>query len=127
MKFDFTGNFVKSPIEATEKAMPKYRTATWKTYDGEKCPQCTSCGMWMPFARYRRITGQNAREITNFCPWCGAKMMAIDQCENCPHAENGHWKDDGICFSCREDAWIYGKPIRVYEELKEKEQDRKHD
>jgi hypothetical protein len=54
-------------------------------------------------------------------------MIAIDQCENCPHAENGHWKDDGICFSCREDAWIYGKPIRVYEELKEKEQDRKHE
>ena len=99
----------------------------WKVFDDEKCPQCTSCGMWMPFARYRRITGRNAREVTNFCPWCGAKMIAIDQCSDCPNAENGCWKDSGICYSCREDAWIYGKPIRVYEELKAKEQDSKHD
>ena len=117
----------KSPFEATEKVKPQIKTAKWKVFDDEKCPQCTSCGMWMPFARYRRITGRNAREVTNFFPWCGAKMIAIDQCSDCPNAENGCWKDSGICYSCREDAWIYGKPIRVYEELKAKEQDSKHE
>lgn len=45
-------------------------------------------------------------------------MIAIDQCSDCPHAENGCSREDGICYACREDAWVYGMPIRVYEELK---------
>lgn len=112
--------FVKAnnPIEAVGKAKEKSITAKWKVYDGEKCPQCTHCGMGMPFARYTQKTGVNGREITDYCPNCGSKMIAIDQCEDCPHAENGYWQDDGICFACREDTWVYGQPIRVYEEEK---------
>ena len=99
--------------------IPKYlRTAKWKVYGDEYCPQCTQCGAWMPFARYHRCTGTNAREMTRFCPGCGSKMIAIDQCSDCPHAENGCSREDGVCYACREDAWVYGRPIRVYEEQK---------
>ena len=27
--------------------------AEWRVYEADT-PQCTHCGMWMPFARYRR-------------------------------------------------------------------------
>lgn len=27
--------------------------AEWRVYEADT-PQCTACGMWMPFARYRR-------------------------------------------------------------------------
>lgn len=83
--------------------------ARWKIYDGEKAPQCTHCGMWAPFARYRRRTGLNGRDITPYCPECGAKMEGIDECYTCPEAKDGKWQDNGICFACRSDTWVYGK------------------
>lgn len=82
--------------------------AEWKVYEYDT-PQCTSCGMWMPFARYRRGQGTNARRITDFCPSCGKKMTSMPMCESCVYG-NGKWKDDGICFACREQVWIPGKP-----------------
>lgn len=84
--------------------------AKWKIYKGEKAPQCTSCGMWAPFARYRRGQGTNAREITDYCPTCGKKMNAIDECETCKYAKEGNWQENGICYACRGKPWIYGKP-----------------
>ena len=45
----------------------------WRVYTAD-IPQCTSCGMWMPFARYRRGQGTDAREITDYCPHCGGSM-----------------------------------------------------
>ena len=44
--------------------------AEWRAYEADT-PQCTHCGMWMPFARYRRGQGTDARKITDFCPSCG--------------------------------------------------------
>ena len=84
--------------------------AEWRVYEADT-PQCTSCGMWMPFARYRRGQGINARKITDFCPSCGKKMTAMPMCGSCAYG-NGEWKDDGICFACREQVWIPGKPHR---------------
>lgn len=86
------------------------QVAEWKVWENDT-PQCTSCGMWMPFARYRRGNGTNARYITNFCPNCGKKMTAMPMCVSCIYG-NGKWKDDGICFACREQVWIPGKPHR---------------
>ena len=45
----------------------------------------------------------------NYCPNCGYKMTGIDECFNCKYSDNGEWNDNGICFACREDTWIYGK------------------
>ena len=84
--------------------------AEWRVYEADT-PQCTNCGMWMPFARYRRRHGTNARKITDFCPNCGKKMTAMPMCGSCAYG-NGEWKDDGICFACREQVWIPGKPHR---------------
>lgn len=84
--------------------------AELRVYDYDT-PQCTHCGMWMPFARYRRGQSTDARSITDFCPSCGAKMIAMPMCETCKYG-NGEWKDDGICFACREQVWIPGKPHR---------------
>ena len=81
--------------------------AEWKVWDYDT-PQCTHCGMWMPFARYRRGQGTDARWITDFCPNCGAKMTAMPMCCNCEYGK-GAWKDDGICYACREQVWIPGK------------------
>ena len=86
------------------------RHGKWRVYDYDT-PQCTHCGMWMPFARYRRGQSTNARSITDFCPSCGAKMIAMPMCETCKYG-NGEWKDDGICFACRGQVWIPGKPHR---------------
>lgn len=83
--------------------------ARWKVNDGDNCPSCTHCGMVAPFARYRRKNGLNARTITDYCPHCGAKMTAIDECADCPHSKNGEWQENGICFACRGDTWAYGK------------------
>lgn len=74
-------------------------------------PQCSHCGMWMPFERYRRKTGANARRITDFCPSCGEKMTAMPMCGDCTYG-HGEWKDDGICFACREQIWVPGKAHR---------------
>ena len=82
--------------------------AEWKVWEDDT-PQCTSCGMWMPFARYHRGRGTNARMITDFCPNCGKKMTAMPMCKSCTYG-GGKWKDDGICFACREQVWIPGKP-----------------
>lgn len=87
--------------------------ARWRVYGKEKAPQCTGCGMWMPFARYRRKNGLNAREITDYCPSCGAKIIGYDDCEDCPCSNNGKWQDNGICYACRGDAWVFGRPRRV--------------
>lgn len=83
--------------------------ARWKVFDGEHAPQCTHCGMYAPFARYSRKTGQNGRKISDYCPNCGAKMTGIDECLNCKYSNNGEWNDNGICFACRGYTWIYGK------------------
>ena len=83
--------------------------AKWKVYDGDIFPSCTACGMPAPFARYRQRNGINAREITDYCSSCGAKMTGIDECASCPNSLNGEWQDNGICFACRGDTWIYGK------------------
>ncbi len=84
--------------------------AEWRVYEYDT-PQCTSCGMWMPFARYRRGWGTNARYITNYCPHCGKKMTAMPMCGNCKYGQ-GKWKEDGICYACREQVWIPGAPHR---------------
>lgn len=83
---------------------------TWKIWEADT-PQCSRCFMWMPFARYRRKMGTNAREITNFCPWCGEKMTAMPLCGDCTYGQ-GAWKEDGICFACREQIWVPGKAHR---------------
>lgn len=84
--------------------------AEWRVYEDDT-PQCTNCGMFAPFARYRKWSGTNAREITNFCPSCGAKMTAMQICETCEYGK-GAWKDNGICYACRLQVWIPGKPHR---------------
>lgn len=84
--------------------------ARWITYEDDT-PQCSSCGMPTPFARYRRRHGTNAREITDYCPSCGKKMTAMPMCGECSYG-NGKWKDDGICYACREQVWIPGRPHR---------------
>ena len=84
--------------------------AEWRVYELDT-PKCTQCGMWMPFARYRRGQGTDAREITDYCPYCGKKMTAMPMCGSCAYG-NGEWKDDGICFACRGHVWIPGKPHR---------------
>ena len=84
--------------------------AEWIVYEADT-PQCTSCGMWMPFARYRRGQGTDARYITNYCPNCGSMMTAMPMCGDCKYG-NGEWKEDGICYACREQVWIPGEPHR---------------
>ena len=84
--------------------------AEWKVYEYDT-PQCTSCGMWMPFARYRRGQGTNARNITDYCPHCGSKMTAMPMCGDCKYGQ-GAWRDDGICYACRGQVWIPGAPHR---------------
>ena len=95
---------------AEQRWMEDLTMAEWRVYEADT-PQCTHCGMWMPFARYRRGQGTNARKITDFCPSCGKKMTAMPMCGSCAYG-NGEWKDDGICFACREQVWIPGKPHR---------------
>ena len=41
--------------------------AEWRVYEYDT-PQCTSCGMWMPFARYRRGQGTEAGKGTPGSP-----------------------------------------------------------
>lgn len=84
--------------------------AEWKIYEADT-PQCNKCGAWMPFARYRRGQGVNAREITDYCPYCGSKMTAMPLCGDCKYGQ-GEWKDNGICYACREQIWIPGAPHR---------------
>lgn len=84
--------------------------AEWRVYEADT-PQCTSCGMWMPFTRYRRGQGTNARAITNYCPSCGRRMTAMPMCGDCKYGQ-GAWKEDGICYACREQVWIPGAPHR---------------
>lgn len=81
--------------------------ARWHVFEGKNAPQCTRCGMWAPFARYRRSTGVNARWLTNYCPECGAEMHSCDRCIGCKEADkdNNYWKENGICYACRENAW----------------------
>lgn len=99
-----------SALIAAQEWIEVIGMAEWRVYDYDT-PQCTHCGMWMPFARYRRGQSTDARSITDFCPSCGAKMTAMPMCETCKYG-NGEWKDDGICFACREQVWIPGKPHR---------------
>lgn len=97
--------------EAIERVPTEGATmARWFIYEDDT-PQCSSCGMWMPFARYRRGQGTDARDITDYCPHCGKKMTAMPMCGECSHG-NGEWKDDGICYACREQVWIPGRPHR---------------
>ena len=80
--------------------------ARWKVYDGDLCPTCTHCGMGAPYARYKRGNGLNGRELTDYCPTCGAKITAMDECKDCSFSDNGEWQDNGICFACRGDTWL---------------------
>ena len=84
--------------------------AEWRVYEADT-PQCTHCGMWMPFARYRRGQGTDARYITDYCPHCGSRMTAMPMCGDCKYG-HGEWKEDGICYACREQVWIPGAPHR---------------
>lgn len=84
--------------------------AEWRVYEADT-PQCSGCGMWMPFARYWRGQGTYARKITDYCPCCGRKMTAMPMCGNCKYGQ-GAWKEDGICYACREQVWIPGAPHR---------------
>ena len=84
--------------------------AEWMVFEHDT-PHCSSCGMWMPFARYRRGQGTNARTITDYCPHCGRKMTAMPMCGNCKYGQ-GAWKENGICYACREQVWIPGAPHR---------------
>ena len=86
------------------------KMAEWMVHEADT-PQCSSCGMWMPFAKYRRGQGVNARSITDYCPYCGKKMTAMPLCGRCKYGK-GAWKDDGICYACREQTWIPGAPHR---------------
>lgn len=36
-------------------------------------------------------------------------MMGIDECQDCQYGNNGEWQDNGICFACRGNYWVYGK------------------
>lgn len=83
--------------------------AHWKVYEGDNFPSCTSCGMCAPYARYRRQTGANARDITDYCPSCGEKITGIDECMECPYSKDRQWQENGICFACRGDTWVSGK------------------
>lgn len=69
----------------------------WRVYTAD-IPRCTSCGMWMPFARYRRGQGTDAREITDYCPHCGKKMTAMPMCSSCSYGK-GAWKEEFLRFS----------------------------
>ena len=100
----------KVALSIAAKPAPSGTHGEWKVYDADT-PQCTHCGMWMPFARYRRRTGRNAREITDFCPSCGSKMTAMPMCGDCTYG-HGEWKNDGICFACKEQIWVPGKAHR---------------
>lgn len=84
--------------------------ARWIVYE-EDTPQCSYCGMWAPFARYRRGQGTNARDITDYCPSCGEKMTALPLCADCKFGK-GEWRESGICYACRDQAWIPGRPHR---------------
>lgn len=88
--------------------------ARWMVFDGDLTPSCSHCGMAAPSARYRRKDGVNAHELTEFCPSCGAKITAMDECKNCPHAEDGKWQDNGVCFACREKTWLPGQKHNDY-------------
>lgn len=83
--------------------------AKWKVYYDDIFPSCSQCGSAAPYERYTRKNGINARRITDYCPDCGAKMTAIDECADCPHSRNGEWQENGICFACRGVTWVYGK------------------
>lgn len=74
--------------------------AEWRVYEADT-PQRTSSGTWMPFARYQCGQGVNARTITDYCPYCGGKMTAMPMCGECKYGQ-GAWKDNGICYACRE-------------------------
>ena len=85
----------------------------WKVYNGDKFPSCTSCGREAPHARYNRKNGTNAREITDYCPNCGNRMLGMDDCLSCQYANDGRWQDKGICFACREKPWVFGKKQNI--------------
>lgn len=36
-------------------------------------------------------------------------MIAMPMCTECIYG-CGKWKDDGLCFSCRDQIWIPGMP-----------------
>jgi len=65
------------------------------------------------FCQIQKKTGVNGRNITNYCPSCGAKMNGIDECLTCKYAKDGEWKDNGICFACRDITWTFGTPQNI--------------
>lgn len=83
--------------------------ARWTVYAGDNTPTCTSCGIAAPYSRYSRKVGMDGHDITDYCPNCGKKMTAMDECGDCPHSDGEAWQDNGICFACRGDTWMPGK------------------
>ena len=62
---------------------------------------CSHCGMGAPFARYRRKNGTNERELTDYCPSCGAIMDDIELCSKCSWNKNGKKNhESGVCLYC---------------------------
>lgn len=85
--------------------------AEWMEFgDGVLC--CSHCGMAAPYARYRRCQGVNAYDLADYCPHCGAQMDAFPDCAECEDAHCGEWRENGICFACRQNAWIKGRKHR---------------
>ena len=74
--------------------------AAWK-YMYDDIPACSHCGIGAPFARYKRKNGINARDLTNYCPNCGALMDKIKMCKDCDWSDKGNknW-GSGICLNC---------------------------
>ena len=63
--------------------------AAWK-YMYDDIPACSHCGIGAPFARYKRKNGINARDLTNYCPNCGALMDKIKMCKDCDWSDKGN-------------------------------------
>ena len=40
-----------------------------------------------------------------------SRMTAMPMCGECKYGK-GTWKEDGICYACREQVWIPGAPHR---------------
>lgn len=43
-------------------------------------------------------------------------MTAMPMCGDCTYG-HGAWKEDGICYACREQVWIPGAPHRKAGEM----------
>lgn len=67
------------------------------------------CGCHLQDTAVDRVRTEGA--LQTFVHIVGEKMTAMPMCKSCTYG-NGEWKDDGICFACREQVWIPGKEHR---------------